>query len=194
MSNEFGLPLAVGVIAFVVGWALAKIAGLFNKRSVAVETPNEHHQIRSLEASLRVAQKKAADVSEQFESTCVDFTALKEAHEELETDVKTRETALEDAQQAIRDETRKVHELRRELTDRAEAKIRAEAKTKDIETELDVMQAGSSAMKDEVDRLSAERQDLTDRLHAATGTFENALVEAVEDEDDRSSEEYLPDC
>jgi len=188
------MPLIVGAGAFIVGWVLAKIAGLLNKRSVAGETPNEHHQIRSLEASLRVAKKKAADVTEQFESTCVDFNALKEAHEELETDVQEREAALERARQAIRDETRKVHELRRELTDRAEAKIRAEAKAKDIETELDVMQAGSSAMKDEVDRLSAEHQDLTDQLHAATGTFEHPLVETAEDEDDRSSEEFLPDC
>jgi len=194
MSNELGMPLAVGVVAFLVGWALAKIAGLVNKRSVAVETPSEHHQIRSLEASLRVAQKKAAEVAEQFESTCVDFSALQEAHEALEAEVQERESALADAQEAIRDETRKVHELRRELTDRAEAKIRAEAKAKDIETELDVMQAGSTAMKDEVDRLAAEHRDLTDRLHAATGTFEHPLTDTVEDDDDRSSEEYLPDC
>lgn len=193
MSYELGMPLVVGVVAFVVGWAWAKIVGS-SKRDVAGNTPNEHHHIRSLEASLRVAQKKAADVSEQFESTCVDFNALKDAHEVLEAEVKERETALEDAQQAVRDETRKVQDLRRELTDRAEAKIRAEAKAKDIETELDVMQAGSTAMKDEVDRLAAEQRNLTDRLHAATGTFDSPLAETLEDEDDQSSEEYLPDC
>jgi len=191
MSNELGMPLVVGVVAFLVSWILAKLAGLVGKRGAAVETPGEHHQIRSLEASLRIAQKKAVEVSEQFESTCVDFTALKEAHEALEAEVNEREAALENAQEAIRDETRKVHELRRELTDRAEAKIRAEAKAKDFETELDVMQAGSNAMKDEVDRMAAEHQDLTDRLHAATGTFVQPFVD---DEDDRSSEEFLSDC
>jgi hypothetical protein len=113
--------------------------------------------------------------------------------------------------------------LRRELTTRAEAKIRAEAHAKAVETELSVMEAGSSAMHDEVERLAAERQDLTDQLVAATGSFDGALNEIeleleteteIETETEtessvsaspeagdepeigqrRSSEEYLPDC
>lgn len=192
MSNEFGILLAVGVVALLAGWALAKIGGVFTKRSEAAAATGEHHQIRSLEASLRVAEKKAAEISGQFEATCVDFTELKEAHEQLEAEVRKREAALEDAKQAIRDETRKVQDLRRELTDNAAAKIRAEAHAKEVETELVVMKAGSTVMQDEVDRLVAEHRDLSDRLHAVTGTFEHSLVD-TEGEDDRSSEEFQPD-
>jgi chromosome segregation ATPase len=198
------MPLMIAAGAFVVGWILAKITGLISKRAAENETPNEHHQIRSLEASLRVAQKKADDMSEQFESTCIDFNALKEEHEQLESEIGDREQALERARKAIKDETAKVHELRRELTNRAEAKIRAEAHAKDVETELSVMQAGSNAMKDEVDRLSAEREDLSTKLEAATGSFEQLTDHSrddrslddnrPDDDESRSSEEFLPDC
>lgn len=194
MSNDLGMPLAIGAVAFVVGWVLAKFLGGFRKRDAEFETPNEHHHIRSLEASLRVAQKKADEMAEQFESTCVDFNALKEEHEKLETEIEERENKLSSAQQAVRDEAAKVRELRRELTDRAEAKIRAEAKAKDAETELSVLHAGSTAMKDEVDRLAAEREDLTNKLHAATGSFVHPMDETTDDDPDRSSEEFLPDC
>ncbi|MFW2404924.1 MAG: hypothetical protein ACN4GT_09160 [Gammaproteobacteria bacterium] len=188
------MPLAIGAVAFIVGWILARLVGVFRKRDAAFETPNEHHQIRSLEASLRVAQKKADEMAEQFESTCVDFNALKEEHERLEAEVVEREETLTSAQQAIRDEAAKVRELRRELTTRAEAKIRAEAKAKEAETELSVLHAGSTAMKDEVDRLAAEREDLTTKLHAATGSFVNPMDETADDDPDHSSEEFLPDC
>jgi len=194
MSNELGMPLVIGMGAVFLGWLLAKIGGLFSKKDAAAETPNEHHQIRSLEASLRVAQKKAAEVSEKFESTCVDFEALKQEHDDLERALEEREAALNEAKQAIRDETAKVHDLRRELTNRAEAKIRAEAHAKEVETELSVMEAGSSAMKDEVSRLSAEREDLTNRLHAATGTFQQPMIETPDDDENRAPEEFLPDC
>lgn len=194
MSDDLGMSLAVGTVAFIVGWVLAKIAGLFARRAAAIETPTEHHRIRSLEASLRVAEKKADAMTEQFESTCVDFTALQETHEQLESALAEREAEFESAQQAVRDETAKVHSLRRELTNRAEAKIRAEVHAKDVETELSVMQAGSHAMMDEVDRLAAEREDLTSRLHEATGSFEHPMDETTDEKQDRSSEEFLPDC
>ncbi len=151
------MPLAVGVVAFVFGLVLAKIVGLLRRRGAAVEPPTEHRQIRSLQASLRLAQKKADEMAAQFESTCVDFNALKEAHEELESAFAAREATLAEAEKAVRDETTKVQELRRELAERAEAKIRAEAQVREIETELSVMEAGSRAMRDEVGRLDAER-------------------------------------
>lgn len=194
MSNELGMPLIFGAVAFIVGWILAKFVGSFRKKGAAIDTPSEHRHIRSLEASLRIAQKKADEMAEQFESTCVDFSALKEEHDQLEAEVADREAALSDAQQAIRDEAAKVRELRRELTTRAEAKIRAEAKAKDAETELSLLHAGSSAMQDEVDRLAAEHEDLTNKLHAATGSFVHPMDESADDDPDRSSAEFLPDC
>lgn len=194
MSNELGMPIVAAVLAFVVGWMLAKIAGAFKKRDTALETPSEHHQIRSLEASLRVAQKKAHEMAEQFEATSCDFNSLKEAHEELESIFADKETKLTEAEKAVKDETAKVRDLRRELTTRAEAKIRAEAHAKEVETELSVMEAGSSAMKDEVSRLSEEHKDLTDKLHAATGSFESPLDESSDDDRNQSSEEFQPDC
>ena len=194
MSNEFSMPLIVGAVAFVFGWIMAVLVGAARKRDAASATPNEHHQIRSLEASLRIAQKKAEEMTEQFESTCVDFDALKEEHDKLAAEIEAREAALDEAKRAMRDEATKVRELRRELKARAEDRIRAEAKAREAETELSVMQAGSSAMQDEVARLSAEREDLTNRLHAATGTFVLQVPEAAKEDSDRSSEEFLTDC
>jgi chromosome segregation ATPase len=194
MSNELGTPLTFGAVAFIVGWILAKVVGSSRKKAAASDTPSEHRHIRSLEASLRIAQKKADEMAEQFESTCVDLSALKEEHERLEAEVVEREAALSEAQQAVRDEAAKVRDLRRELTSRAEAKIRAEAKAREAETELSVLHAGSRAMKDEVDRLAAERENLTNKVHTATGTFEQATKKSTADASDRSSEELLPDC
>jgi chromosome segregation ATPase len=188
------MPLIIGVVAFVVGWVLAKFADLFSKRAASLHTPDEHHQIRSLEASLRIAQKKAAEIAEQFESTCVDFDALKDEHERLEAEVECRTLELEAAKQAVRDETRKVHELRRELTERAEATVRAEAQAKEFKTELDVIQAGTSAIHDEVERLAAEHEDLSNRLKAASGSFEQPEDEAHGADGDRPAEEFQPDC
>lgn len=193
MSNDFGMPLVIGIVAAVLGWVLSKLDSRFAKRGAARDTPSEHRQIRSLEADLRIARTQVADLGDKFESTTRDLTALKEAHEKLEQDARERGAELERARQALRDETTKVHELRRELTTRAEEKIRAEVRAKDFETELTVMQAGSTAMKDEVERLAAERAELTQRLHAATGCFEHGLEEANTRGDDRPSEECLPD-
>ncbi|MFQ5634705.1 MAG: hypothetical protein ACE5G3_05170 [Gammaproteobacteria bacterium] len=194
MSNDPAIFVGVVVAAFVAGWLLAKIAAAAGGRGASGEQPDEHHRIRSLEASLRVAQRKAEEMTDQFEATSVDFNALKQSHEELGTVIAEREAEVLDARQATREEAAKVRRLRRELTARSEAKIRAEAHAKDVETELSVMHAGSTAMKDEVDRLAAEREDLTNRLHAATGTFPNPMDEPADDDRERSSEEFMPDC
>jgi phage-related tail protein len=143
----------------------------------------------------------------QFEATSVDFNALKETHEKLEAAFEDRGQELDVVNDAVQFESKKVKQLRRELTTRAEAKIRAEAHAKAVETELSVMEAGSSAMQDEVERLAAEHQDLADKLHAATGSFESELLEEASSESaapeasdepeqrwNRSSEEYLPNC
>ena len=207
MSNNLEIFIGVVVAAFFAGWVFSKIAAKVRGKNTADQTPDEHHQIRSLEANLRVAQKHVEAMKGQFEETCVDLNALKETHEKLEEAFEDRAQELDAANDAVRSESKKVKQLRRELTTRAEAKIRAEAHAKAVETELSVMEAGSSAMHDEVERLAAERQDLTDQLHAATGSFELELLEidspeivAPEADDERetsprrSSEEYLPDC
>jgi len=207
MSNNTEIFISVVVAAFVAGWIVSKVAARLRGKKTADQTPDEHHQIRSLEASLRVAQKHVEKMKDQFEETCVDLNALKETHEKLEEAFEDRGQELDAANDAVRCESTKVRQLRRELTNRAEAKIRAEVHAKAVETELSVMEAGSSAMHDEVERLAAERQDLTDQLVAATGSFERELLAtdsseiaapAADDEREtsprRSSEEYLPDC
>jgi chromosome segregation ATPase len=207
MLNNFEILIGVIVAAFLAGWALSKVAAKLRGNKAADQMPEEHHQIRSLEASLRVAQKHVGEMKNQFEATSVDFNALKETHEKLEAAFEDRGQELDVVNDAVRFESKKVKQLRRDLTTHAEAKIRAEAHAKAVETELSVMEAGSSAMQDEVERLAAEHQDLADKLHAATGSFESELLEEASSESaapeasdereqrwNRSSEEYLRNC
>lgn len=198
MSTPFGLPLIVGVGAFIVGWIAAKISSYFIRRSVYLETPDQHHQIRSLEASLRVAQKKADQSVGQFETISAEIDALREQHETTENLLQERAVKLGDLKQGMHDETAKVRALRVELVGRAEETIRAEYATRQMETELSVMHAGSEAMSDEVDRLAAEHETLSTRLDMfETGTFA-ARPQSSDDADDpelkRSEEDFLPDC
>jgi septal ring factor EnvC (AmiA/AmiB activator) len=193
MFSQSGLLLAIAVVAFVFGWVGAKIAGPRNGRDPAVEAPSEHRHIRSLQASLRVAQKKADDMTEQFDSTCADFNSLKEAHEELEAVFAEREARLVEAEEALRDETTKVRELRRELTERVEATIRAEAHAKEMETELSVMEAGSRAMRDQVSRPAAGRDGPPDKMRAVKPGVAHR-PQAPADDDSVSTEEFLRDC
>jgi chromosome segregation ATPase len=199
MSNDIVIFIGIAGAAFATGWLVSMLSRLKDRTNASEKTPDEHHQIRSLEASLRVAQKHADDMKGQLEATTVDFNALREAHEKLEDSFDLRGQELQEASDAIRQESRKVKQLRRELTTRAEDKIRAEARAKHVETELSVMQAGSEVMKHEVNRLDAERQGLTDQLHAITGTFEESLLagEAPDDQEPaelKKADDFVPDC
>ena len=200
MSISSGLPLiaGVGVGAFIFGWIAAKVFAFLFRRSATAEALNQHHQLRSLDASLRVAQKKADDSVEQLEMLTAEFDDLREKYAEAEDLLYKREVQLCDQKQAMNDETTKVRALRVELVDRAEEAIRAESATRQVETELSVMHAGSEAMSSEVGRLAAEHESLSTRLDMfETGAFTKLQPQsddADKPENERAEEDFLPDC
>ncbi len=198
MSASFAFPLIVGVGAFIIGWIAAKISSYFSRRAATFETPDQHHQIRSLEASLRVAQKKADESIEKFTTIAAELDDLCEKHEAAEQLLNRRDVELCDQKQVISDETAKVRSLRVELADRAEQKIRAEYTARQAETELSVIQAGSAAMSDEVDRLASEHETMSNRLVMyETGSFPARPKESDDADESELSppeEDFLPDC
>ncbi len=191
MSKLFGLPLILGLVAFVIGWVAAKFAAWVGARAANLEVPAQDRAIRALEASLRVVRKDADEATEKLATTTQELITLRDSLDNLEETLQFRESELAEARQAVKDESSKVVELRRSLTDRAEETIRANASARDYETELSVFKAGASVIVDEVARLEAERDELTNR--------QRALDSGATDRDDAVSpatgpDKFMSDC
>jgi len=224
MSSLFGVPLLLGFVAFLVGWLAAKFAAYVGARAVGLEAPEQHHTIRALEASLRVAQKEVEATDDKLSTSMDELDTLRISFDEMEQTLEFRDTELDTMRQAVKQESKKVVELRRELTDHAEETIRANVMARDSETELSVLKAGATAVFDEVTRLESERDELTNRLKALDeDVFDKPMIDepgidqpgvdksgadqpgadqpgAVESEADesgqrgRQADEYMPDC
>jgi chromosome segregation ATPase len=164
MSNLFTMPQSLGLVSFLVGVLAAKLLGYIGFRATDEEVPEHHRKIRSLEASLRVAQKDAEEAGKKLAETQGELETFQASLMDMEQASQSQDEELKDMRKAVKSESVKVNELRRTLTDRAEETIRANVKARDSETELSVLKAGSSAMYDEVDRLENERKELTNRL------------------------------
>jgi len=167
MFAQEQLIAAVAVIALIVGWVIARI-GTSMKRNDDPDSSNVelHRRIRALEADLRVVQKNVDSATEQLTTEQQDLEDTKKSLFETQSWLQTKEEEFVQAKDDLRFECSKTQDLRRELTDRAETSIRAEAQLKQAETELSVAQVGSDAVIDEVKRLEAERKELTGKLRA----------------------------
>ncbi len=209
MSNLFGLPLLLGFVAFLLGWLAAKFAAYVGARAVGLEAPEQDHTIRALEANLRVVQKEAETTTEKLSASVDELETLRASLDDMEQTLEFRDTELDTMRQAVKQESKKVVELRRELTDHAEETIRATIIARDSETELSVLKAGASVVFDEVNRLESERDELTNRLQAVDegslnepmagnpGIVDPGIVDLEDDEADqtgRQADEYMPDC
>ncbi|MDH3977965.1 MAG: hypothetical protein OEU86_05565 [Gammaproteobacteria bacterium] len=146
MSNLFAMPLWLGLVAFLIGWATSKFAAYVGTRSAKTDTPEHHQTIRELEAALRIARREAQEAEQKLESVSHEADTMQTSMTEIEQKLKSREDKLEKMRKAIKNETEKVTELRLELSGRAEETIRAEARARDVETRMSVMQAGADAL------------------------------------------------
>jgi len=194
MSRLFGLPLLLGFVAFLIGWLAAKFAAYVGARASGLEAPEQDRMIRALEASLRVARKDAGETTIQLAATTQELETLRASINDLEQTVQIREEELQDMRQAVKDETAKVIDLRRTLTERAEETIRATVLARDSKTELSVLKAGATVMIDEVDRLEAEREELTNRLKALDDQLSDDLHADESASDDLQADQYMSDC
>ncbi len=155
----------VAVVALIAGWVIARI-GSKSKSSNPDANIELHRQIRALEADLRVAQKSMQDASERLNSEQKELEEARASLFETQSWLKKKEEEVVHVKDDLRNECSKTKKLRRELTNRAETSIRAEAQLKQAETELSIAQVGSEAVVDEVRRLEAERKELTGKLRA----------------------------
>ena len=199
MSDLFGVPLVLAFVAFIVGWVAAKFAAYVGARAAGLEIPEHERTIRALEASLRVAKKDAAEAVEKLSTSTVKLDTLHVSTDELEQTIQSHKEELDIMRSAVKSESKKVAELRRTLTDRAEETIRANVIARDSETELSVLKAGSEAMFDDAESIEAQREDLTNRLKALDerlpDTPETEQIETEESErDDTPANQYLSDC
>lgn len=194
MSRLFGLPLLLGFVAFLIGWLAAKFAAYVGARASGLEAPEQDRVIRALEASLRVAKKDAGETTIQLAATTQQLETLRASINDLEQTVQIRDEELQDMRQAVKDETAKVIDLRRTLTERAEETIRATVLARDSRTELSVLKAGATVMIDEVDRLEAEREELTNRLKALDDQLSGDPNGGESASDDLQADQYMSDC
>ena len=193
MSELFGLPLLLGLVAFLIGWLAAKFAAYVGARAAGLQAPETDRTIRALEANLRVAKKDAEEATEQLSTSTLELDTLRSSVNDLEQTMQFRDEEMETMRQAVKHESAKVVELRRTLTERAEETIRANVHARDSETELSVLKAGASVMCDEVDRLEGDRKELTDRLKAL-GQEDSQNQSEESSSDDAQADQSMSDC
>ena len=214
MSNLFGVPLLLALVAFVLGWVAAKFAAYVGARAANLEIPTHDRTIRSLEADLRIARKDAFEATEKLSESTQTLDKMRMSADEMEQTIQYNQEELGTMRKAVKSESKKVVGLRRELTDRAEETIRANVVARDSETELSVLKAGAEAIFNDINSIEAEREELTNRLKALDERFidesgfdrneaeqkETDLKEAGQKEttesaqDDTPLDEYLSDC
>lgn len=181
MSNLLDMPLVLASLAFLAGYVLAKLGSLLrrNPDKPVIETERDRQQ-RSLEAELRVAQKKLEQTSASMAERERRFGELSAELEELREQVQAHDAECSSLKLQLREECEKTDRLRNELSDRAEQGIRSQVRLRDIETELSLAQAGSDVVNDEIEKLIAERDELTARLTAMeTGMHQKPVEEDV---------------
>ncbi len=184
MSNLFGAPLLLGFVAFLIGWLAAKFSAYVGRRAVALEAPAQHRTIRGLEATLRVAKKDVAEAADKLTASTQELEVLRSSLTEMEQTQRICEEEMVCLREAVKSESTKVVELRRNLTDHAEETIRARVSARDSKTELSVLKAGESVMSDELSDIFDDPDDPEDDVFPAL---------AEEMFDDPSSDDSTPD-
>lgn len=165
MSTWLGTLVAT-CIGVLLGWAVARIATRFQGRPTKTRDQELNYRVRSLEADLRLAQRKAEELTTKLETERTEIATRRRELEAGESSLRERDQEIGHLKKTLADECNKTNSLRLELTERVTETIRAQVRLRDIETELSVTQAGSTAVADEIQRLAAERDQLTGQLKA----------------------------
>jgi chromosome segregation ATPase len=152
-SPQTLLYLVVG--AFVGGWLVAKIGAFFgNRYSRSNKRDPRDDRVRSLEADLRVARNSGSKHEATIAERDQQLAAAKASIDEKANTIKDQLVEINRLRADLHDSVKKTHELREELTDRAEENLRSTVKLKQVETELSVVRETS-------DMLSTGRLDFT---------------------------------
>ena len=161
------LIAAAALVGFAAGALLSRLLGSTANRPIGKRADDLHHNVRALEADLRVAQRKAdlartdrEALTAERDQTAVELAALKDK-------TARQEELMRKLKAEIQHECAKTAGLRLELADRAEEMVRTHVQLRDVKNELGVSQVGSDVVIDEITRLERERDDL------------NVIVEAL---------------
>jgi len=133
--------------AFIAGWVVAKIGAFFGNRLASAERDPKEGRIRSLEAELRVAKSSTERVEEALQARDKE---LADASAQIEANAKTingQLKTMEKLRKDLRDSIKKTHELRDELSNRAEENLRSTVKLMQVETELSVVKETASLLE-----------------------------------------------
>ncbi len=156
-SPQTLLILVVG--AFVTGWLVAKVSAWIGARFTTVDRDPRDDRIRSLEAELRIARSDKNKADEARDAKDREIGELNSRIDAQDAQLKMRQDEVERLRADLRESVQKTHELREELSDRAEENLRSTVKLAQIETELSVARASSDLMSTGVLDYSVDDDD-----------------------------------
>lgn len=151
--------------ALVFGLVLGRLTTAMGRAVEERRARKLQHQVRSLEAGLRVAQKAAEEAAARAASQLSSAEQALGEREDLLKRLSRLETEAQELRTQLRHECAKTARLRQELSDSAEAHARTSVELRDVRNELDVASYGSDVAGAELARLRAERDTLEEELN-----------------------------
>lgn len=135
------------LIAFVVGWTVAKVSGWIGRKLTTAERDPRDDRIRSLTADVRVAQTQAEKVRGHLEQKEKELTETQKLIREREDTIAGHESRIERLRNDLKESVLKTRELRAELTERATEQTKSEAMLREVQTELSVARASTDMLE-----------------------------------------------
>ena len=129
--------------AFVLGLALATIAGRRGSEPGSSRQDPRDARIRALEAELRIAKTDSVDSKSGLEKLEEEREEDNIGLERRDNVITEQQSKLEKVSSDLKNSVAQTHKLRAELAKRAEQGMHAEAKIREVETELSVAQAST---------------------------------------------------
>lgn len=155
--NPDYLIIATASGSFVVGVLFTRLA-LRSENRAKLGEDRRDFLIRQLEADLRVAQRRLDEYSTQLETKSEAYDESMATVLDLNALLETRDGEVEHLRKEVKGAVKKTHELRRELTDRAEETLREHVRAEEARTELDIAIAGSDAIVSEFTRIQDDKK------------------------------------
>jgi len=170
----------------IVGWALTALLLTWlavRRKQWQADTREDprNSKIRQLDADLRLANRQLEEVQEQLQKRVSEFEQSVTTLQEVRAELSARSAEASSLREDLQDEVRKTRELRQELTDQAQERLREQVIRREAETQLEVVQAGSEAVMDEFSRLR-EAEEATAKPAKAKASQKEVRVDVNLDE------------
>ena len=159
--NQDYVLIAIASGSFMAGVVFTRLALRSGKRAVASEDRRDH-LIRQLEADLRLAKRQLEEYAVQVETKTQECDQSMATVFDLNALLDQRNNEVASLRNDVKGAVKKTHELRRELTNRAEETLREHVRAEEARTELDVVRAGSDAIVSEFARYQKRDDDTFD--------------------------------